>query len=96
MIASYQEIADYATGCGVFIGLHNHPPVDSPTGDEIIQILRDTDRPNFTFILDTGRWYGSPGTAPMGETDPDVGHLRVHGADGAVRVVRQGEDIQDR
>ena len=72
MIASYQEIADYAADRGVFIGLHNHPPVDSPTGDEIIQILRDTDRHNFTFILDTGRWYGSPGTAPMGVTDPDV------------------------
>ena len=72
MIASYQEVADYAAGRGVFIGLHNHPPVDSPTGDDILRILRDTDRPNFTFILDTGRWYGSPGTAPMGETDPDV------------------------
>ena len=72
MIASYQEVADYAAGRGVFIGLHNHPPVDSPTGDEILRILRDTDRPNFTFILDTGRWYGSPGTAPMGVTDPDV------------------------
>ena len=72
MIASYQELCDYAAGRGVFIGLHNHPPVDSPTGDEIIAILRDTDRPNFTFILDTGRWYGSPGTSPMGVWDPDV------------------------
>ena len=72
MIASYQEVADYAAGRGIFIGLHNHPPVDSPTGDDIVRILRDTDRPNFTFILDTGRWYGSPGTAPMGVTDPDV------------------------
>ena len=72
MIASYQEISDYAAGRGVFIGLHNHPPVDSPTGEEILQILRDTDRPNFTFILDTGRWYGSPGTSPMGVSDPDV------------------------
>ena len=72
MIASYQEVADYAAGRGVFIGLHNHPPVDSPTGDDILRILRDTGRPNFTFILDTGRWYGSPGTAPMGVTDPDV------------------------
>ena len=72
MIASYQEVADYAAGRGIFIGLHNHPPVDSPTGDDIVRILRDTDRPNFTFILDTGRWYGSPGTAPMGVTDPDI------------------------
>ena len=72
MIASYQELCDYAAGRGVFVGLHNHPPVDSPTGDEILAILRDTDRPNFTFILDTGRWYGSPGTSPMGVSDPAV------------------------
>ena len=72
MIASYQEVADYAAGKGVFIGLHNHPPVDSPTGDEILEILRETDRENFTFILDTGRWWGSPGTPPMGVSDPGV------------------------
>ncbi len=72
MIASYQEVADHAAGLGVFIGLHNHPPVDSPTGDDIIRILRDTGRENFTFILDTGRWQGSPGTAPMSVSDPDV------------------------
>ena len=72
MIASYQEIADYAAGRGVFIGLHNHPPVDSPTGEEIIEMLRATDRENFTFILDTGRWWGSPGTPPMGVADPNV------------------------
>jgi sugar phosphate isomerase/epimerase len=72
MIASYQEVADYAADRGVFIGLHNHPPVDSPTGDDIVRILQDTDRANLTFILDTGRWKGSPGTPPMGVTDPDA------------------------
>lgn len=72
MIASYREVADYAAGKGIFIGLHNHPPVDSPTGDEIIEILRETGRENFTFILDTGRWWGSPGTPPMGVSDPSV------------------------
>ena len=72
MIDSYREVADYAADKGVFIGLHNHPPVDSPTGDEIIEILRETDRENFTFILDTGRWWGSPGTPPMGVSDPNV------------------------
>ena len=70
MISSYQEVADYAAGRGVFIGLHNHPPVDSPTGDDILRILRDTDRPNFTFILDTGRWYGSPRNGPDGRDGP--------------------------
>ena len=72
MIASFQEVADYAASRGVFVGLHNHPPVDSPTGEDVIRILRDTDRENFTFILDTGRWRGAPGTAPFGESAPDV------------------------
>ena len=72
MIDSYREVADYASKLGVFIGLHNHPPVDSPTGEDIIRILNETNRKNFTFILDTGRWKGSPGTAPMGVTDPNV------------------------
>ena len=72
MIASFQEVADYAADRGVFIGLHNHPPVDSPTGDDIIRILQDTDRDNLTFMLDTGRWKGSRGTPPMGVTDPDA------------------------
>ena len=72
MINSYREVADYAAGQGVFIGLHNHPPVDAPTGDDIIRILQEIDRDNFTFILDTGRWKGSPGTSPMGVSDPAV------------------------
>ena len=38
-------------------GLQNHPC----TGDDILRIIRDTDRENFTFILDTGQWVGSPG-----------------------------------
>ena len=96
MIASYKEVADYAADRGVFIGLHNHPPVDSPNGDDIVRILKDTDRDNFTFILDTGRWKGSPGTPPMGVTDPGRRHLRIYGADGAVRDVRQGQNLQDR
>ena len=72
MISSYQEVADHAADKGVSIGLHNHPPVDSPTGEDILRILHDTDRDNFKFILDTGRGKGSPGTNPMGVTDPNV------------------------
>lgn len=72
MVACYQEVADYAAEVGVLIGLHNHPPVDSPTGEEVLRILRETDRENFTFILDTGRWKGSLGTNPMGVPDPEV------------------------
>ena len=71
-IGSFQEVCDYAAGKGVFVGLHNHAPVIAPTGDDILKILRDVNRENFTFILDTGWWQGSPGAAPSGAEDPAV------------------------
>ncbi len=68
MIACYQEVADFAAASGIAVGLQNHPA----TGEDMLRIRRDTDRPNFHFIVDTGQWYGSPGSAPKGETDPDI------------------------
>ncbi len=62
MIAAFQEVSDYAAERGILIGLHNHPPAVEPTGDDILHILKQVDRENFTFILDTGRWRGAPGT----------------------------------
>lgn len=73
MIASFQEVSDYGVDRGVFIGLHNHPPVDSPDGDDIVRILRDTDRDTFTFIMDTGRWKDfPPGNSLVAMTNRDV------------------------
>ena len=69
-ITSYQEVCDYAAGKGVFVGLHNHAPVIAPTGDDILRTLRDVNRENFTFILDTGWWQGSPGAGDLGQQDP--------------------------
>ena len=66
MIAGYQEVADYAASKGVAIGLQNHPV----TGDDMLRIRSEVDRANFNFIIDTGQWVGSPGSAPVGETDP--------------------------
>ena len=68
MIAGYQEVADYAATKGVGVGLQNHPS----TGDEMLKIRSETGRENFNFIMDTGQWVGSPGSAPRGETDPDI------------------------
>ena len=67
MIAGYQEVADYAASKGIAVGLQNHPI----TGDVMLKIREDTDRDNFNFIVDTGQWTGSPGSAPRGVTDPD-------------------------
>ncbi|MCH8293860.1 sugar phosphate isomerase/epimerase [Candidatus Poribacteria bacterium] len=68
MINGYQEVADYAATKGIAVGLQNHPS----TGDEMLRIRRETNRENFTFIMDTGQWVGSPGSYPRGETGPDI------------------------
>ena len=71
MVHSFQEVADYASGKGVLIGLHNHAPAVAPTGDDILRLLHEVDRENLTFILDTGQWWGSPGYW-AGESNPEV------------------------
>ena len=68
MIAGYQEVADYAATKGIECGLQNHPV----TGDTMMRIREETNRENFNFIMDTGQWTGSPGSAPRGETDPNM------------------------
>ena len=72
VVSSFPEVCDYAANKGIFCGLHNHTPVLAPTGDDVLKLLRDVDRENFTFILDTGCWPGSPGAAPPGATLPDI------------------------
>ena len=52
----FREACDCAAEKGVAIGLQNHPS----TGDDVLRILDETERENFTFILDTGQWVGSP------------------------------------
>ena len=54
------------------IGLHNHAPAVPPTGSDILYLLQAVDRRNFTFILDTGQWWGSPGTNREAIGNPDV------------------------
>ena len=52
------------------------PPAVAPTGEDILRILGDIDRENVTCILDTGQWWGSPGTNRAGKCDPDVDFYR--------------------
>ncbi len=76
MIERFQELSDYAAEKGVAVGLQNHD--DSSfvmTADQALRVLRDVDRENFTFIMDTGQWEGAVGSAGgggPGTTDPDV------------------------
>lgn len=72
VVSSFQEVADYAASKGVSVGLHNHAPAVPPTGDDILYLLEAVDRQNFTFILDTGQWWGSPGTNREAVGDPEV------------------------
>ena len=64
MIAGFQEVADYGYEKGILVGLqnHNHNNV-TRTGDDMLRALRETDRPYFTHILDTGQYAGSPGAS---------------------------------
>jgi len=73
MIASFQELADYAAEKGVSLGLQNHDNGSfAMTADQVLRILRETGRENFSFIMDTGQWLGAIGSHPRGEFDPEV------------------------
>jgi len=73
LIRCFQEVADYAAEKGIIVGLQNHDNRNmAATGDDVLRILRETGRENFTFILDTGQWLGSIGASPRGEFDPNV------------------------
>ena len=72
IVACFQAVADHAGEKGITVGLHNHPPAVAPTDADILRLLRDIDRENVTFILDTGQWWGSPGTNLEGRSEPGV------------------------
>ncbi len=73
MIGCFQEVTDYAAEKGIIVGLQNHDNRNlAATGDDVLRILREVDRENFSFILDTGQWLGSIGAGSRGEFDPDI------------------------
>ncbi len=73
MIASFQELSDYAARKGVAVGLQNHDGGGfCMTADQALRILRDVDRDNFSFLMDTGQWLGAIGSDPRGQCDPNV------------------------
>ena len=81
-IRCFQEVGDYGLKVGIAMGLQNHPS----TGDDVIRIFEETDRPNFGFLFDTGQWCGSP-AFNRGTPDPEhdiyeymkqTAHLATH------------------
>lgn len=53
-VACFQEICDFAATRGIAVGCQNHPS----TGAHMMRIREAVNRPNFTFVLDTGQWVG--------------------------------------
>ena len=66
-----REVAEYGAEKGIIVALQNHDNRNlAATGPDILRILSDVDHPNFSYIMDTGQWRGSPGAA--GDPDPKV------------------------
>ena len=66
-----REVCDYGADKGVIVALQNHDNRNlAATGPDVIRIIEEVDHPNFSFIMDTGQWRGSPGAA--GDPDPNA------------------------
>jgi len=62
-----REVADYAAGKGVIVGVQNHDGGSWVAVPKTInRILKDVDRSNFVLILDTGQWTDGIMTKPRG------------------------------
>ena len=73
MIANFQVLADEAAQQGITLGLQNHNNGNmAATGRDVLAILQEVDRANFTCIMDTGEWEGSIGASPLGTSDPQT------------------------
>ena len=70
-IRCFQEVADYAATKAINLGLQNHGPPARPRGEDILRILRETDRDNITSIMDTGQWWPDYGWNQGGEFEPN-------------------------
>jgi len=79
MIEDFQECADYAAQEGVVLALQNHNHGSfAMNADQVLRILREVDKPNFTYIMDTGQWEGAIGGSPRGWRDFTVDIYRDH------------------
>ncbi len=66
-----REVSEYGADKGVVVAMQNHDNRNlAATGPDVLRIIEDVNHPNFSFIMDTGQWRGSPGAA--GDADPDV------------------------
>ena len=77
MVQRMQKVCEYAAQKGIIVGVQNH---DNGSwlmeGEQVIRLLKDVGRENFSFLMDTGQWKGSKGSHPRGvikdTVNPDV------------------------
>ena len=73
MVASLRELCDYAAPKGVEIAIQNHNSSSfCMYAWQILRMIKDVDRGNFSHIMDTGQWKGAIGSAPRGNPSPKV------------------------
>ncbi len=66
-----REVSQYGAERGVVVALQNHDNRNlAATGPDCLRIIKRSTTQNFSFIMDTGQWLGSPGAS--GETNPDA------------------------
>ncbi len=66
-----REVCDYGAQRGVVVALQNHNNRNlAATGPDVLRIRNEVDHANFSLIVDTGQWRGSPGAS--GAVDPSV------------------------
>jgi sugar phosphate isomerase/epimerase len=61
-VLGLQRAADYAEKVGIVLAVqnHNHNNITS-TGEDVVRLLQDVNRPWCSHMLDTGQYLGSPG-----------------------------------
>ena len=75
MIEDFQDLADYCAERGVVVSLQNHNHGSfAMNANQVLRILREVGRQNFTYILDSGQWEGARGGSPRGwyNTELDI------------------------
>lgn len=70
-VDAVRKVCDEAAEFGLPVGLqnHNHHHL-CRTGDDVLRFKQMVNHPNFTFLLDTGQFAGSPGAS--GDAPPEL------------------------
>ncbi len=79
MIEDFQELADYCAERGVVVSLQNHNHGSfAMNANQVLRILREVGRKNFTYILDSGQWEGARGGSPRGWYNTEIDIYEVY------------------